>query len=186
MRLFDQYKNLRRENYVLFFGRVVTNLGAMVWPMLTLIMNQKMGMSASTVAVVMVVAGIVLRSAVFLIVRGWTALFFPGRFIRGCRFLGQGRCGGGAFLGKLDPKRTGHKQAESHQEYAKSDFQKLRYFPQVGGSRTGGVPRFDFSRCLLNGGKGIWVGIALMTFDTMRHMAMPGDTHRRPSNRTTR
>ncbi|MBO4832367.1 MAG: MFS transporter [Oscillospiraceae bacterium] len=60
MRLFDQYKNLRRENYVLFFGRVVTNLGAMVWPMLTLIMNQKMGMSASTVAVVMVVSGIVL------------------------------------------------------------------------------------------------------------------------------
>ena len=60
MRLLDQYKGLRRENYVLFFGRVVTNLGAMVWPMLTLIMNQKMGMSASTVAVVMVVAGIVL------------------------------------------------------------------------------------------------------------------------------
>ena len=60
MRLFDQYKNLRRENYVLFFGRVVTNLGAMVWPMLTLIMNQKMGMSASTVAVVMVLAGVVL------------------------------------------------------------------------------------------------------------------------------
>lgn len=60
MKLLDQYKNLRRENYVLFFGRVVTNLGAMVWPMLTLIMNQKMGMSASTVAVVMVVAGIVL------------------------------------------------------------------------------------------------------------------------------
>jgi len=60
MRLFDQYKNLRRENYVLFFGRIVTNLGAMVWPMLTLILNQKMGMSASTVAVIMVVAGIIL------------------------------------------------------------------------------------------------------------------------------
>lgn len=60
MKLFDQYRGLRREVYVLFFGRVVTNLGAMVWPLLTLIMNQKLGMSASTVAVVMVLSGVVL------------------------------------------------------------------------------------------------------------------------------
>ncbi len=58
MRLIDQYKNLRRENYVLFFGRIVTNLGAMVWPMLTLIMNQKMGLSASAVAALTVAGGL--------------------------------------------------------------------------------------------------------------------------------
>ena len=59
----SQYKGLRKEIYVLFFGRVVTNLGAMVWPMLTMIMSQKLGMDASTIAVVMVLAGIVMVPA---------------------------------------------------------------------------------------------------------------------------
>ena len=59
----SQYKGLRKEIYVLFFGRVVTNLGAMVWPMLTMIMSQKLGMDASTIAAVMVLAGIVMVPA---------------------------------------------------------------------------------------------------------------------------
>ena len=59
----SQYKGLRKEIYVLFFGRVVTNLGAMVWPMLTMIMSQKLGMNASTIAIVMVLAGIVMVPA---------------------------------------------------------------------------------------------------------------------------
>ena len=59
----SQYRGLRKEIYVLFFGRVVTNLGAMVWPMLTMIMSQKLGMNASTIAVVMVLAGIVMVPA---------------------------------------------------------------------------------------------------------------------------
>ena len=37
MHFFSQYRGLRRENYVLFFGRIVTNMGSMVWPMLTMI-----------------------------------------------------------------------------------------------------------------------------------------------------
>ena len=60
MNLLNQYRGLRKEVYVLFFGRVVTNLGAMVWPLLTLIMNQKLGMSASLVAVVSVLASALL------------------------------------------------------------------------------------------------------------------------------
>lgn len=60
MNLLNQYRGLRKEVYVLFFGRVVTNLGAMVWPLLTLIMNQKLGMSASLVAVVSVIASALL------------------------------------------------------------------------------------------------------------------------------
>ncbi len=59
----SQYKGLRKEIYVLFFGRVVTNLGAMVWPMLTMIMSQKLSMNASTIAIVMVLAGIVMVPA---------------------------------------------------------------------------------------------------------------------------
>ena len=60
MNLLTQYRGMRKEIYILFFGRVVTNLGAMVWPLLTLIMNQKLGMSASAVAVFMVLSGLVL------------------------------------------------------------------------------------------------------------------------------
>lgn len=61
--LFTQYHGLRREIYVLFFGRVVTNLGAMVWPMLTMILRQKMGMNASAIAVCFVVSGAVMLPA---------------------------------------------------------------------------------------------------------------------------
>jgi hypothetical protein len=32
MKLLNQYRGLRREIYVLFFGRIVTNLGSMIWP----------------------------------------------------------------------------------------------------------------------------------------------------------
>ena len=55
MTLFDQYKGLRRENYVLFFGNIVTNMGAMIWPMMTLILEQKMGLSAGKIALIMMV-----------------------------------------------------------------------------------------------------------------------------------
>ena len=55
MKIFDQYKGLRRENYVLFFGNIVTNMGAMIWPMMTLILEQKMGLSAGNIALIMMV-----------------------------------------------------------------------------------------------------------------------------------
>ena len=59
----SQYRGLRREIYVLCFGRVVTNLGAMVWPMLTMILSQKMGMDASSIAVLMVAASCIILPA---------------------------------------------------------------------------------------------------------------------------
>ena len=63
MHFFSQYKGLRKENYILFLGRIVTNLGSMVWPVLTLILNQKLGMSATGVALVTIVSGILLLPA---------------------------------------------------------------------------------------------------------------------------
>lgn len=56
--MFKQYKGLRRELYILFIGRVMTNLGSMIWPMLTLILNKKLGMNASEVANCMLVFSI--------------------------------------------------------------------------------------------------------------------------------
>ena len=41
--IISQYKGLRRENYILCFGRLVTAMGAMVRPMLTMILSQKLG-----------------------------------------------------------------------------------------------------------------------------------------------
>ncbi len=54
-KLFREYKGLRRENYILFFGRLMTNLGAMIWPVLTMILDQKLGMSAEKIAGYLVV-----------------------------------------------------------------------------------------------------------------------------------
>ena len=60
MHFISQYKGLRKENYILFFGRIVTNLGGMVWPVLTLILNQKMGFSATGVALVMLIFSLIM------------------------------------------------------------------------------------------------------------------------------
>ena len=59
MHLIDQYRGLRKENYILFFGRIVTNMGAMVWPMLTMILNLKLGFHATEVAVIMFAVSII-------------------------------------------------------------------------------------------------------------------------------
>ncbi len=61
--LVGQYRGLRKENYILFFGRVVTNLGSMIYPVLTLILNQKMGMDAAQVALVTTCSGVVMLPA---------------------------------------------------------------------------------------------------------------------------
>lgn len=59
MKYIRQYQGLRKENYILFLGRVVTSLGAMIWPVMTLILNQKLRMNATSVALIMMVAGAV-------------------------------------------------------------------------------------------------------------------------------
>ena len=50
MKLFNQYRGLRREIYVLFFGRMVTNLGSMIWPVMTMILSQKLFLSAAEIS----------------------------------------------------------------------------------------------------------------------------------------
>lgn len=50
MKLFDGYKGLRKEMYILFIGRVMTNMGSMIWPMFTLILSRKLGFGAADIA----------------------------------------------------------------------------------------------------------------------------------------
>ena len=60
MNIFAQYKGLRKENYILFLGRMVTNMGAMVWPVMTLILNQKLGMNATDISLFTIISGVVI------------------------------------------------------------------------------------------------------------------------------
>jgi len=48
--IFSQYRGLSKSAYVIFFARVITNMGAFIWPLLTLILSRKIGYSASTIA----------------------------------------------------------------------------------------------------------------------------------------
>ncbi len=63
MKIFTQYKGLKKENYILFLGRIVTNLGAMIWPMMTLILNKKLGLNAAETAAFIIISGIIFLPA---------------------------------------------------------------------------------------------------------------------------
>ena len=39
---FSMYAHLPKEIYVLAFGKIMTSMGALIWPMLTLIMSEKL------------------------------------------------------------------------------------------------------------------------------------------------
>jgi len=51
----DQYRGLNRDIYILFVGRVIGAVGTFIWPLLTLILRDKLDYSASTIATIMVV-----------------------------------------------------------------------------------------------------------------------------------
>ena len=61
--LLTQYKGLRKEIYILCVGRIVTSLGSMIWPMMTLIMNQKLGFTASEIAIYFVITSLIMMPA---------------------------------------------------------------------------------------------------------------------------
>ena len=55
MKIFSQYKGLGKGNFILFFGKIVTNLGAMIWPMMTLILNGKLVLDATQTALFFII-----------------------------------------------------------------------------------------------------------------------------------
>lgn len=58
-RIFRMYGGLRKEVYILCFGRFVTAMGSLIWPMLTLILKSKLGFNAEEVALWFLVFGVV-------------------------------------------------------------------------------------------------------------------------------
>lgn len=53
------YRGLKREVYILCFGRFVTAMGSLIWPMLTLILKSKLGFDAEQVAFWFLIYGII-------------------------------------------------------------------------------------------------------------------------------
>ncbi len=83
MRILLQYKGLSKVNYALAVGRFVTSMGTMIIPMLTLILNQKIGMSATDTALWIMFAGLIMLPA--NLIGGHLADFFDKkRFIIIC------------------------------------------------------------------------------------------------------
>ena len=58
-KVFQMYAGLRKEVYILCFGRFVTAMGSLIWPMLTLILKSKIGLDAGQVALWFLVFGII-------------------------------------------------------------------------------------------------------------------------------
>ncbi|MBQ3291265.1 MAG: MFS transporter [Mogibacterium sp.] len=63
--MLEQYKGLRKELYILAFGRLVTGLGSMVWPMMTLILSQKMNVGATEISWLLSAAMIIMAPAIY-------------------------------------------------------------------------------------------------------------------------
>ncbi len=64
--VFTQYRGLSRSIYIIFFARMVTNMGAFIWPMMTFIMSGKMGFSTSTIGIISAGTGILFLPATIL------------------------------------------------------------------------------------------------------------------------
>lgn len=64
--VFSQYMGQSRSIYVLFFGRMITNMGAFIWPMLVMILTQKMGYSIVESGFVVVLIGFIFLPATWI------------------------------------------------------------------------------------------------------------------------
>lgn len=66
IRVFTQYRGLSKTAYVLFFGKMITNMGAFIFPMLTLILSRKFGYSAKESAAIMIGIGLLYLPMTFI------------------------------------------------------------------------------------------------------------------------
>lgn len=57
---FSMYSHLPKEIYVLAFGKIMTSMGALIWPMLTLIMSEKLGLNGQTIGLYMMLFSLIM------------------------------------------------------------------------------------------------------------------------------
>ena len=65
-KLFSQYAGLKKEIYILFFGKLVTAMGSFVWPMLTFFLTTKLGLSDGTSTLLIATASVLSFPAALL------------------------------------------------------------------------------------------------------------------------
>ena len=58
LNIFSQYKGLKKEMYILFFGRVVTAMGSFIHPMLTLILKRKLNFDVTQITLILALSSI--------------------------------------------------------------------------------------------------------------------------------
>jgi len=66
MSIFNQYKGLNKEIYVLFFGRMISAMGTFIWPLMTLILRNKFNFSAGDISVILVLGSMLSIPAVMI------------------------------------------------------------------------------------------------------------------------
>ena len=64
--IYGQYKGLSKGIYFLFLARMITSMGAFIWPMLTLILSQKMNYNSWEIARIFVMISIIFLPATVL------------------------------------------------------------------------------------------------------------------------
>lgn len=64
--LFSQYRGLSQSAYVIFFSRIITNMGAFIWPLLTFILSRKIGYSPLTISYIFLAVGFLFLPATIL------------------------------------------------------------------------------------------------------------------------
>ena len=61
--MFNQYKGLSKSAYVLFFSRLVTSMGAFIFPMLTLILTVKLGYTMTYAGFLMTIVAVLMLAS---------------------------------------------------------------------------------------------------------------------------
>jgi len=64
--VFSQYRGLSRSIYIIFFARVVTSMGAFIWPMITFIMQRKMKLTFSEIGLFSLIVGLAMLPTTFI------------------------------------------------------------------------------------------------------------------------
>lgn len=64
--LLSPYRGLPREIYIIFFARIINAMGAFVWPMMTLLLTKKIGLSTAEAGFWLAVSGVISMPASLL------------------------------------------------------------------------------------------------------------------------
>ena len=66
LKVFSQFKGLKKEIYILFFGRLVTAMGNFIWPMLTFFLSEKLGIGDAKIAFIIGVSALIYIPAAWI------------------------------------------------------------------------------------------------------------------------